>query len=249
MLGGGEIKPMITQCDMRRLYTATPKNETLINQAKAFKRTLCNHQDLDEPLSSLECLSQVVDPKGNHMNKRHFIVAANDRTVRAKMRTIPGVPLIYIHKSIVLMEPMASATEQQRDREEKSKFKQGLKGQRNAGSESLKRKRDDDEEGTEDKSVAGHTTEGSKLPTKKRPKGPKEPNPLSMKKPKKKPAPAATATKKVKSVDAPDEPFTSAPADNQDDAAKGGRKRKRKPKTKSGGEAVDGDEEGDAASP
>ena len=60
------------------------------------------------------------------------------------MRRIPGVPLIYINKSVVLMEPMTNATEEHREREEKSKFKMGLKGQRkpDAGE---KRKRDDEE--------------------------------------------------------------------------------------------------------
>jgi U3 small nucleolar RNA-associated protein 23 len=248
MLGGGEVKPMITQCDIRRLYAAMPKNETLIKQAQEFTRARCNHQDLDEPLSSLDCLSQVVDPKGNHVNKNHYIVAANDRTVRAKMRTITGVPLIYIHKSILLMEPMASATEQQRDREEKSKFKQGLKGQRNPGSESLKRKRDDEEEGADGRSVTGDTTEGPKPSKKKRPKGPKEPNPLSVKKPKKaKPAPDATTPKKANPADAHHEPSTTVPTDTHDDEAKGGRKRKRKPKKKGEDGGVDIGE--DAASP
>jgi U3 small nucleolar RNA-associated protein 23 len=178
---GGQVKPMITTCDMRHLYSAKPKNETLIQQAKGYERRRCNHQDLDEPLSSLECLGSVVDPKDNATNKFRYLVASNDQSVRAEMRQIAGVPLIYYSKSVLLMEPMAGASEQVREREEKSKFRLGLKGQR-AADAAQKRKRDDEgEDGEGDQSIA---MEDAKPKSKKR-KGPKGPNPLSVKKPKK----------------------------------------------------------------
>lgn len=97
----GKVKPMVTQacplaptcaqmrvrpftnkrqCDMRQLYTATPKNEALITFAKTLERRRCNHHELDEPLSSLECISSVVGPK----NKHRLIVASQDKKVRAQ---------------------------------------------------------------------------------------------------------------------------------------------------------------------
>ncbi|OAL55918.1 hypothetical protein IQ07DRAFT_529897 [Pyrenochaeta sp. DS3sAY3a] len=239
---GGQVKPMITTCDMRHLYLAKPKNETLILQAKEYERRRCNHQDLEEPLSTLECLSSVVDPKDSHTNKHRYVVATNDSKVRAHMRAIAGVPLIYISKSVVLMEPMANASEQQREREEKSKFKLGLKGQRKADA-GQKRKRSDEE------AKHGHSIEdgarGDARPSKKtRQRGPKEPNPLSVKKAKKEPAaPKSPAVKKAKSthVDAPGKSAAGS-VDAVDAEGTAARKRKRKHKSKADSAGEDAEE-------
>lgn len=227
---GGQVKPMITTCDMRHLYAAKPKNETLILQAKEYERRRCNHQDLDEPLSTLECLSEVVDPKSSGTNKNRYIVASNDSRVRGHMRSIAGVPLIYISKSVLLMEPMANATEELREREEKSKFKMGLKGQRKPD-QAPKRKRDDEEEGRDDQSIADGATSAKK----KRQKGPKQPNPLSMKKAKKDNSTTQPAPKKTKTADTDDAQPSTAEAGAGESS---GRKRKRKPKTKSDGDVA-----------
>jgi U3 small nucleolar RNA-associated protein 23 len=235
---GGEVKPMITTCDMRHLYLAKPKNETLILQAKEYERRRCNHQDLDEPLSTLECLGEVVDPKNSGTNKNRYIVASNDKRVRAHMRSIAGVPLIYISKSVVLMEPMANATEELREREEKSKFRQGLKGQRKPD-QAPKRKREDEEEG---QSIADGATGEERPNKKKKPKGPKQPNPLSIKKAKKE----TTAPKKVRSTDTNDaQPAVADDADAPGESS--GRKRKRKPKSKGEGEAAPAEADGDSS--
>jgi U3 small nucleolar RNA-associated protein 23 len=228
---------MITTCDMRHLYNAKPKNETLILQAKEYERRRCNHQDLEEPLSTLECLSEVVDPKSSGTNKNRYIVASNDGRVRGHMRSIAGVPLLYISKSVLLMEPMANVTEELREREEKSKFRQGLKGQRKPD-QAPKRKRDDDDEEGQDNQSAGGATDDAQPAKKRKQKGPKQPNPLSMKKAKKdKTATPAAAPKKTRSTEA-DESQPSTTADGAAPAESSGRKRKRKPKSKSEGEAV-----------
>ena len=212
---------MITTCDMRHLYAATPKNETLILQAKEYERRRCNHQDLEEPLSTLECLGAVV----GGTNKNRYIVASNDVGVRKHMRGIAGVPLIYISKSVVLMEPMANATEKQREKEEKSKFRAGLKGQR-MPEQLQKRKRED-----ADESIADGAMEARPVKKTKR-KGPKEPNPLSMKKAKKdKPAAEASAPKKPKTATTDDTRPATADGDSAPDASTG-HKRKRKHKSK-----------------
>jgi U3 small nucleolar RNA-associated protein 23 len=236
---------MITTCDMRHLYNAKPKNETLILQAKEYERRRCNHQDLDEPLSTLECLSEVVDPKSSGTNKNRYIVATNDSRVRGHLRSIPGVPLIYISKSVVLMEPMANATEELREREEKSKFKMGLKGQRKPD-QAPKRKRDDEEAGRDDQSIAYGATGDAGPSKKKRQKGPKQPNPLSMKKAKKDTPSTQPAPKKAKSADEnAAQPSTTDEAGAPSESS--GRKRKRKPKAKSDSDAAPA--ETDATSP
>jgi len=86
------------------------------------------------------------------------------------MRGVLGVPLVYISRSVMIMEPMAGKTVENREREERGKFRDGLK----RGSGALKRKREDGEE------------LGEGLKKKKVVKGPKGPNPLAVMKSKKK---------------------------------------------------------------
>src|SRR5436309_2984023 len=134
---------VISQCSMRHLYMSEPRVPDLIGRAKTYERRRCNHHTLENPLSTLECLSSVVDPKDSKTNKHRYVVASQDRTVRNHMRTIAGVPLIYISRSVMIMEPMAAATEDIRERGEREKFRAGLKGKRIVDGSKVKRKRAD----------------------------------------------------------------------------------------------------------
>ncbi|KAK8181599.1 Fcf1-domain-containing protein [Phyllosticta capitalensis] len=202
----GKTKVMITQCSMRHLYA--DKDQAVIAEAQKFERRRCNHHTLDEPLSTLECLTSVVDPSGNKTNKHRYVVASQDQKVRATLRQIPGVPLVYMNRSVMIMEPMANATEDVREKAEFDKFKAGIK-MRPTGSVAATVKRKREEEGSEDEKDAK-----SKEPEpKKKKRGPKGPNPLSVKKAKK---PQPQKKEAVK------------PADDGEPAK---RKRKRKPKT------------------
>jgi U3 small nucleolar RNA-associated protein 23 len=238
----GQVKPMVTQCTMRHLYNAEPKDENLINQAKTYERRRCNHHELEHPLSTLECFSQVVDPKESLTNKHHYVVATQDTKVRGHMRRIPGVPLVYINRSVMILEPMATSGQVERENQEKAKFKAGLKGRRGAIT-GEKRKLDDDTEvidGESDlKSQENTAPAGDSRPLKKsRVKGPKGPNPLSVKKPQKKGAlpPEAKNNTTVPTKnhhEAHDQPrvpsgVTSEGANGETVAKK--RKRKHKPK-------------------
>ena len=184
----GEIKPMITQCCIRHLYNATPEpgqereKEAWIEVAKQAERRRCGHHELDEPLSELECITSVLDPKGSGTNKHRYVVATQEREVRAAMRAVAGVPLVYINRSVMVMEPMAERSAEVREAEEKGKVRAGLKARRGAevvvGGAGEKRKADGDEEGEGEQTAAS-------APKRKKPNGPSGPNPLSVKKPKK----------------------------------------------------------------
>lgn len=167
---------------MRHLYAASkePGVSYLIDKAKTYERRRCNHlpEDYPEPLSTRECLASVVDPKSSNTNKHRYVVASQELEVRKHMRGIMGVPLIYINRSVMIMEPMADATVGNREREERSKFRDGLKSR---GSGSMKRKREDGDETGEE-----HGPTQNDISKSKKRKGVKEPNPLSVKKPKKK---------------------------------------------------------------
>lgn len=171
---------MITQCCMRQLYTTN--DQSVIESAKRFERKRCGHHDLEQPLSALECLKSCVDPKGAGVNSHRYIVAAQEPEIRGKMRSIPGVPLIYITRSIVLLEPMSGVSTDTRERAEREKFREGIRGTR-------KRKRDEQEDTLVGEEVPGRARQDQEGPQAqkkgKRAKGPKGPNPLSVKKPKK----------------------------------------------------------------
>ncbi|KAF2753259.1 hypothetical protein EJ05DRAFT_470539 [Pseudovirgaria hyperparasitica] len=183
----GEIKPMITQCSMRHLYKT--KNNDLIAQAKTFERRRCGHHELEEPMSTLECLSETVDPKDSGTNKHRYVVATQDKAVRATMRAKLGVPLIYINRSVMILEPMAAESEDKREKEERNKFRSGLLARITPNS-GAKRKWENVENGLEpDRSLvrsSGEEDEAIGIQSRrKKVRGPKGPNPLSVKKPQK----------------------------------------------------------------
>ncbi|KAF2662817.1 hypothetical protein K491DRAFT_685975 [Lophiostoma macrostomum CBS 122681] len=239
---GGQVKPMVTQCDMRHLYDADPKDEEVILQAKKYERRRCNHHELEKPLTSYECISECVDPKDTATNKNRYVVATQDWRIRAHLRGIPGVPLVYVNKSVMILEPMATATENLREREEKAKFKAGLKGRRGVNA-SQKRKREDDGDaaGQTSGSIEVQSTPDSIRPKKRRLNGPKEPNPLSMRKSKKQSATKPHDERAAKRRDGSEEIFqqhandsTEAPTEEGPEAGKRKRKRKHKPKGEGG---------------
>ena len=171
---------MITQCCMRQLYTTN--DQSVIESAKLFERKRCGHHDLERPLSALECLESCVDPKGTGVNSHRYIVAAQEPEIRDEMRSIPGVPLIYITRSIILLEPMSGLSTDIREGAERGKFREGIR-------EPRKRKRDTQEDTLAGEEVPSRARQDQEEPQvqKKRKwvKGPKGPNPLSVKKPRK----------------------------------------------------------------
>ena len=179
----GKIKPMITQCCIRHLYdinTSTPaeqaEKDNWIAAAKGAERRRCGHHELEEPLSALDCLESVVDPKGSGTNRHRYVVVSQDPEVRKRMRTIAGVPLVYINRSVMILEPMAMATEEVRKKEERVKLRSGLKSRRESAG--LKRKRDE----VEDEADAGRNEDAQveRESKKRKVRGPKGANPLSV---------------------------------------------------------------------
>lgn len=86
------------------------------------------------------------------------------KSLRISARAVPGVPIIYVKRSVMILEPMSTPSEDVREGFERGKFRAGLDGDSTLG----KRKRGEDE--------------GKKKAGAKKAKGP---NPLSAKKPKK----------------------------------------------------------------
>ncbi|CAK7890709.1 rRNA-processing protein Utp23p [[Candida] anglica] len=163
-----ETKPMITQCCMQALYSSG--NQEAISIAKGFERRRCNHQP-SSPEEPAACIESIVAIDGE--NKHRYIVASQEHELRKTLRKIPGVPLIFMNRSVMVMEPLSYASAKFSENFESKKLTQGLNNTKKVkpNNQSI------------DKPLIQVTTEGAK----KR-KGPKAPNPLSMKKKKVEPS-------------------------------------------------------------
>ncbi|RCI15370.1 hypothetical protein L249_6751 [Ophiocordyceps polyrhachis-furcata BCC 54312] len=184
----GKVKPMITQCEIRKLYARKdePGVSDVIDAAKSFERRRCGHHpdEYPEPLSTMDCMRSVIDAKDKGDNKHRYVVASQSQEVRRMLRGIRGVPLIYVRRSVMILEPMSDESALTRARDEKSKFRAEIKATLG------KRKREEVSDG--DRDDTGHSTIKQNEATsemaekkKKKKRGPKGPNPLSVKKSKK----------------------------------------------------------------
>ncbi|EGV66142.1 hypothetical protein CANTEDRAFT_112567 [Yamadazyma tenuis ATCC 10573] len=162
----GEVKPMITQCCMQALYKTN--NQSAIDLAKTFERRRCNHPPSD-PLTPVECIKSITLPD----NKFKYVIATQHVELRNRMRTVPGVPFVFMKNSVMVMDSISSASLRYAEKLESSKLTGGL----NDVKVGTKRDLEEEEDGEENKSVK---------PVVKKKKGPKGPNPLSVKKKKSK---------------------------------------------------------------
>jgi len=147
---------VITQCSISELYKTG--DQAVIALAKKCERRRCGH--IPDPVVGHDCITACLNVEGE--NKHRYILATQDEELRAEMRSVPGVPMVYIRRAVMIMEPPSQASLTRRDTREREKLG-GLE----------KRKRD------------GGEAEGEADVKRKKRKGPKEPNPLSVKKKKK----------------------------------------------------------------
>ncbi|KAJ7630654.1 Fcf1-domain-containing protein [Roridomyces roridus] len=195
----GDVKPMITQCCIHELYLLGKAQQPAVDLAKTFERRKCNHR---EPIPGDECLTSVV----GETNKHRYVVATQSQPLRVKLRSIPGVPIVHINRSVMVLEPPSDATLRSKEQNEE----QALHAS-----------------GSEKRSAATTASE----PPRKKKKGPSGPNPLSVKKKKKgdiqptaakEPAKDSVGEKRKR-----DEDEAPAPSDPQDEPR---RKKKRRRK-------------------
>ena len=158
----------------------------------------CRHKnDEGEDLgivSEARCLLDLLagQPHGNEhaKNKQHYILATADADerehrskgfidVRERARMIPGVPIVYVKRSVMILEEMSGVSERAIRKVEREKFGEGLLG---LADRKRKRGADEDDEDGEDgeDDFLGHEQQsGPKARGMSRAKGP---NPLSVKK-------------------------------------------------------------------
>ncbi|KAL1988049.1 hypothetical protein VTN96DRAFT_1080 [Rasamsonia emersonii] len=150
----------------------------------------------------------------------HQELSRKASALRAGARSIPGVPIIYVKRSVMILEPMSTPSEQVRLGVEESKFKAGIE---TALSVVGKRKRDENDEG----------------PKPRRAKKAKGPNPLSVKKPKKreKQRPEDQGKKNKKSSENSEQGTSNGPGAEGEATVKTKRKRRHKSSKAAGDKA------------
>jgi U3 small nucleolar RNA-associated protein 23 len=163
----------------------------------------CKHNDEEGAVQEWRCLVDLVagQARGNEQarNKSHFVLAVAEAgeeeqsrkgfvEVRERARMVPGVPLVYVKRSVMVLEELSAASEGVRRGVERGKFKAGIIG---AGGD-RKRKRGEGEGEDGNANTDGNLDGGRAAIMKKvKAKGPKQPNPLSV--PKKKVLPQVQA--------------------------------------------------------
>ncbi|KAI0321708.1 Fcf1-domain-containing protein [Amylostereum chailletii] len=161
----GTVKPMITQCCIHELYLQGKSQQSAVDLAKTFERRKCNHR---EPIPGDDCLTSVI----GETNKHRYVVATQSQPLRTSLRAIPGVPILHVNRSVTILEPPSDVT---------------LRVKALAEQDAL----------------APSTSEAAQLkaaapqqePTPKKKRGPKGPNPLSVKK--KKPTHSSVNVKSI----------------------------------------------------
>lgn len=96
----------------------------------------------EDPLTEYECMMSVVDPKGKGENKFRYVVVTQDEELvrfvfsqillggtvtnifvsqRERLRSVVPTPLMYVRRSVMILEPMSAASARVREREERVK--------------------------------------------------------------------------------------------------------------------------------
>src|SRR5436190_8213479 len=114
----------------------------------------CSHNQDSTPVDEINCLLSLLSPSAEaKKNKEHYILATADpeqpsgvsiggdgqqkrkstllpptagNALRKCARLIPGVPIIYVKRSVMVLEPMSSSSEVMREGSERQKFKSGF---------------------------------------------------------------------------------------------------------------------------
>lgn len=120
---GGHVKVFVTRCVIEELKKLGESFSGTVLATRRLTTARCNHESLK---SATECLEAMVGAD----NPEHFFVATQDGGLRKKFRQVPGVPVVFVQKNYLLLEPpseyqhqIARMTEAERMRMMEREFK------------------------------------------------------------------------------------------------------------------------------
>ena len=124
----------------------------------------CKHNEDGAPIGEEDCLVDLLsgEVSGNQVprNKHHFVLATAEPPpeqverqrksrshvdLREMARGIPGVPIVYVKRSVMVLEELSGATLRARKSVESEKIREGL-----VGGVNRKRKRGENDDGSEE---------------------------------------------------------------------------------------------------
>lgn len=95
---------VITQCVVSRLYAEGTTAQAATDLAKTFERRKCNHWKMKE--TDGECITGII---GND-NRYRYCVASQSPAARGQLRAVPGVPILFETRGMILLEPPSDAS-------------------------------------------------------------------------------------------------------------------------------------------
>lgn len=114
----GRVTPMVTECTMTFLRRNGRTNTPALLVGKSCYRLKCGH-DPKSPLTPSDCILSQLGKE----NVRHFFVAAQEDTLKATARKVPGTPVMSIHGNLLMLEaPSEESRLSAEHREEKRRL-------------------------------------------------------------------------------------------------------------------------------
>ncbi len=114
----GRVTPMVTSCVMSELRKNGRSDPDSLLLGKSCYRLKCGH-DEKNPLIPGDC---IVSQLGKD-NPRHFIIASQEDTLKARARSVPGTPVLSLHGKLMMLEsPSQESREASQHRELKRRL-------------------------------------------------------------------------------------------------------------------------------
>ncbi len=114
---GGPVKLFTTACVLQELRKN--RSEAMFN-AKRLEIRRCPHTGRHQP--GVECIKSIIGEGNEH----HYGVCAQSDQLREALRCVPGTPLVFVYKGVLVMEDPSEATLQEAERLQKGKMKPDL---------------------------------------------------------------------------------------------------------------------------
>ena len=124
LLQNAEVRLFILQTSLDELEVVGEKAATSLAFAKSFCEILNDKVQMQgDTLSdkAYKFLDSQVNPSSSSAKTRRYILASQDKELRSRAASLPGVPIIYLNKVALVLEPPSDASLNYNKRLEASK--------------------------------------------------------------------------------------------------------------------------------